>query len=142
MRALLVTCTLGGPGTYRTSSQAGHAAAARRIAHARALMAVNGAVNGAAVDSPANGMAQHNSLNGKSGVAINGKAKNGSADHNALTADRLYLLMLEARPMSGTWFSIWDTATRLTLALLCFYRFLIFQPLSMCIFAFRWNSLW
>jgi len=105
-------------------------------------MAVNGAVNGSAVDSPANGMAEHNSFNGKSGVAINGKAKNGSADHNALTADRLYLLMLEARPMSGTWFSIWDTATRLTLALLCFYRFLIFQPLSMCIFAFRWNSLW
>ena len=60
-----------------------------------------------------------------------------------LTADKLYQLILEARPpFGGEWFSTIDTATRLGYTVLAFYRFLLLQPWSLLRFAYGWNTLW
>ena len=79
----------------------------------------------------------HSSSNGS-----NGKA-NGKAAAESLTAGNMYQLCLEARPyFGGEWFSLTDTATRLSLAFLAFYRFLLTQPLALLRFAYGWNTLW
>uniref|UniRef100_A0A7S2NKP7 Alpha-L-glutamate ligase-related protein ATP-grasp domain-containing protein n=1 Tax=Haptolina brevifila TaxID=156173 RepID=A0A7S2NKP7_9EUKA len=74
--------------------------------------------------------------------APNGGEKGRAKEHDALTAGRVYREVLDAKPVSGRWFSPLDTATRFSLAITCFYRLLITQPISITTFAYRWNTLW
>jgi len=93
------------------------------------VMATNGrsARNGSGLgDSHSNGHS-----NGKSGSMA-----------ESLTAGNLYHMALEAKPVLGDWFSIADTATRLGLAILAFYRHLLMQPLALLRFAHSWNLQW
>jgi len=66
----------------------------------------------------------------------------GAGATGSLTAGKLYQEVLEATPPGGAWFSVADTASRLTLTLVAFYFFLLFQPLSLLRFAYGWNTLW
>jgi len=98
-------------------------------------------------------------INQQSVMATNGRsARNGSGlgdSHSnghsnsksgsmaeSLTAGNLYHMALEAKPVLGDWFSIADTATRLGLAILAFYRHLLMQPLALLRFAHSWNLQW
>ena len=74
------------------------------------------------------------------GHAVNGNGANGTSK---LTAGSMYRLCLDAKPHFGaSWFSVLDTATRLSLAILLFYKFLLAQPVALLRFAYGWNSLW
>ena len=61
---------------------------------------------------------------------------------SGLAAGRLYSLCLNAQPAAGEWFSIADTASRLTGAVKAFYRLMLTEPFSLAYFAYGWNTLW
>ena len=55
----------------------------------------------------------------------------------------MYDLCLTARPaFNAPWFSILDTASRLTLAFALYYRSLFAEPRALLRFAHGWNTLW
>ena len=91
-----------------------------------------------------------NAYSSSSAASVSADASNGDVSKAAaarlssasVTASKLYLLCLEAKPPVGGWFSVADTATRLSLAVYTFYRILLFRPLSLLRFAYGWNSLW
>ena len=88
----------------------------------------------------------HVQQNGVRTNRANATKMNGSnsaaAACTSLTADPLYQLCLEAKPVGGQWFSRLDTATRFGLACFAFCRFLCLQPISLLRFAYAWNTLW
>jgi len=79
-------------------------------------------------------------------AAANGNGAAGKAtsagDVSHLVAGTLYEKCQNASPPIGGWFSVVDTATRLSLTFYAFYRFLLLRPFSLLYFAYGWNTLW